>query len=189
MGKENGDSKIKKSKVGKVAKVAKPAKVAVKTIKVEKTEKVAAKTKKVKTALKANGKENVADVAPTSDESNNKYKLLTGKKRKIDEEVSSAPKPESKKIKLETKEAKLKTKPATANKDAAAEPELNKKELKEKRRKQKLAANYDVSLNMKKIWETLRRSDTTEETKKKLCSSLYDNVKGRISQVNAIIRV
>ena len=32
-----------------------------------------------------------------------------------------------------------------------------KKELKEKRRKTKLAGNYELSVNMKKIWETLRR--------------------------------
>lgn len=36
---------------------------------------------------------------------------------------------------------------------------------------------------MKKIWETLRRSDTTDEAKKKLCTSLYDNVTGKISQM------
>ena len=32
-----------------------------------------------------------------------------------------------------------------------------KKELKEKRRKTKLGTNYDLTVNMKKIWETLRR--------------------------------
>lgn len=64
-----------------------------------------------------------------------------------------------------------------------AKPSVDPKELKKQRRQKKLAENYDVSINMKKIWETLRRSDTTEETKKKLCSALYDHVKGRITQV------
>jgi hypothetical protein len=59
----------------------------------------------------------------------------------------------------------------------------NKKDLKKDRRQKKMADNYDISVNMKKIWETLRRSETTEETKKKLCSTLFDQVKGRISQV------
>lgn len=59
-----------------------------------------------------------------------------------------------------------------------------RKELLKKRKQKKLAENYEVTINMKKIWETLRKSDTTEETKKKLCSSLYEQVKGRIKIVD-----
>jgi len=36
-------------------------------------------------------------------------------------------------------------------------PVYTKKELKVQRKQKKLADNYDVSVNMKKIWETLRR--------------------------------
>ena len=36
-------------------------------------------------------------------------------------------------------------------------PPIAKKDLKEQRRKQKLAGNYDLTVNTKKIWETLRR--------------------------------
>lgn len=59
-----------------------------------------------------------------------------------------------------------------------------RKELLKKRKQKKLAENYEVTINMKKIWETLRKSDTTEETKRKLCCSLYEQVKGRIKAVN-----
>lgn len=58
-----------------------------------------------------------------------------------------------------------------------------KKELKKKRRQQRLGENYETNVNMKKIWETLRREDTTEEARKKLCTCLYDNIKGKIYQV------
>lgn len=34
---------------------------------------------------------------------------------------------------------------------------IKKKDLKKQRRQKKLAENYDVATNMKKIWETLRR--------------------------------
>ena len=34
---------------------------------------------------------------------------------------------------------------------------IKKKDLKKERRQKKLADNYDISTNMKKIWETLRR--------------------------------
>lgn len=67
-----------------------------------------------------------------------------------------------------------KSKPATP---------VDKKELLKQRKQKKMAENYDLSINMKKIWETLRRSETTEETKKKLCSSLYDQVKTRVKNV------
>ena len=43
---------------------------------------------------------------------------------------------------------------------AAAEVKLSiaeQKELKIKRKKQKLGENYETNVNMKKIWETLRR--------------------------------
>jgi len=71
------------------------------------------------------------------------------------------------------------------SKAATGKPEvpLKKKELKKERRQKKLAGDYEVHANMKKIWETLRRSDTTDEAKKKLCTSLYDNVTGKISQM------
>ncbi|CAF0964701.1 unnamed protein product [Brachionus calyciflorus] len=59
-----------------------------------------------------------------------------------------------------------------------------RKELLKKRKQKKLAENYDATVNMKKIWETLRKSETTEETKKKLCSTLYDQVKTRIKQMS-----
>jgi hypothetical protein len=36
-------------------------------------------------------------------------------------------------------------------------PVYTKKELKQQRKQKKMADNYDVSVNMKKIWETLRR--------------------------------
>jgi len=64
----------------------------------------------------------------------------------------------------------------------SAKPEIpkKKKELKKERREKKLGENFEVQASMKKIWETLRRSDTTDEAKKKLCTSLFDNVKGKI---------
>ena len=58
------------------------------------------------------------------------------------------------------------------------------RKLLKKRKQKKLAENYDVSVNMKKIWETVRKSETTDKVKKKLCSSLYDQVKSRINQVS-----
>lgn len=68
-------------------------------------------------------------------------------------------------------------------KNLVASTPAERKELLKKRKQKKLADNYEITINMKKIWETLRKSETTEETKKKLCSSLYEQVKGRIKQV------
>lgn len=59
-----------------------------------------------------------------------------------------------------------------------------KKELKKQRRQKKIGDKYDLTINIKKIWETLRKSETTDDTKKKLCSTLYENVKGKISEVD-----
>ncbi len=58
-----------------------------------------------------------------------------------------------------------------------------KKELKKQRRQKKIGDKYELTINIKKIWETLRKAETTDETKKKLCSTLYENVKGKISEV------
>lgn len=66
-------------------------------------------------------------------------------------------------------------------KEVKPEEPKKKKELKKERREKKLGGeNFEVQSNMKKIWETLRRADTTDEAKKKLCTSLFDNVKGKI---------
>ncbi len=35
--------------------------------------------------------------------------------------------------------------------------EIDKKELKKQRRMKKLSTNYDLNVDMKKIWETLRK--------------------------------
>lgn len=40
---------------------------------------------------------------------------------------------------------------------AADKPQLTQKELKELRRKKKLSTNYQISVDIKKIWETLRQ--------------------------------
>lgn len=61
--------------------------------------------------------------------------------------------------------------------------EKTKKQLIIERKQKKMGDNYDVSINMKKIWETLRMAETTDDTKKKLCTTLYDHAKGRISQL------
>jgi hypothetical protein len=42
---------------------------------------------------------------------------------------------------------------------AAAEAALGKKELRQQRKQKKLAGNYTTTVNIKKIWETLRRFD------------------------------
>jgi hypothetical protein len=42
-------------------------------------------------------------------------------------------------------------------KEETSDTQLNKKQLKEKRKKTKLAENYEMTVQMKKIWETLRR--------------------------------
>lgn len=55
-----------------------------------------------------------------------------------------------------------------APKPAKPEVPMKKKELKKERRQKKLGdSDYEVQSNMKKIWETLRRADTTDEAKKK----------------------
>lgn len=41
--------------------------------------------------------------------------------------------------------------------DGTPAPPVDKKELYKQRKQKKLAENYDVSISMKKIWETLRR--------------------------------
>lgn len=100
------------------------------------------------------------------------------KKARVDDETAKSKKFDDKK-KLKNGGAINKTAPKMSEKEA----NMSKKELKEKRRKAKLSGNYDLALNMKKIWETLRRADTTDDVRKKLCGSLYDNVKGKISQM------
>ncbi len=46
---------------------------------------------------------------------------------------------------------------SASSKSAETKPVLKKKELKKERRQKKLAENFDLNTNMKKIWETLRR--------------------------------
>ncbi len=63
-------------------------------------------------------------------------------------------------------------------------PEINKKELKIKRRQKKIGEeNFDIGINIKKIWETLRKTETTEEVRKKLCATVFDSVNGKINHV------
>lgn len=76
-----------------------------------------------------------------------------------------------------------KTKPM-AGKKQQADANVNKKELRQQRKQKKMGQNYSLTVNMKKIWETLRQSDTTEETRKKLCSTLFEQVKGKIKELS-----
>jgi hypothetical protein len=71
------------------------------------------------------------------------------------------------------------------NKSGGGErPEVNKKELKKERRQKKIGEeNFDLGINIKKIWETLRKADTTDEVRKKLCSTVYDSILGKINHV------
>ena len=77
---------------------------------------------------------------------NSEKKFDSGKKFNSDKKFNSNKKFETKKTFPVKQEA---------NGD---KPVYNKKELKQQRKQKKLAENYDVSVNMKKIWETLRRS-------------------------------
>ena len=44
------------------------------------------------------------------------------------------------------------------NKNGSAEkPAVNKKDLRLQRRQKKIGQNFDIGLNIKKIWETLRK--------------------------------
>jgi len=59
----------------------------------------------------------------------------------------------------------------------------DQKELKIERRMKKLGDNYGIVGDMKKIWETLRRAETTEEVRRKLCSTLHTQLKGKIKNM------
>lgn len=127
----------------------------------------------------------------------NKYEKLLNKKRKANTDQQENVRESAKKPRLENKPLKKNLKPyqngqpqkkaVGTKKNGTVSHPLNRKEkkdLKMKRKQKKLANTYDMSINIKKIWEALRKSETTDETRKKLCSSLYEQVKGKICQVS-----
>lgn len=93
--------------------------------------------------------------------------------------------------------------PTGASKNGGTDkPAVSQKDLRLQRRQKKIGQNFDIGLNIKKIWETLRksvnqpildmhslnllffgRSETTEEVRRKLCSSVFESVKGRVNQL------
>ncbi|RNA26403.1 pumilio domain-containing KIAA0020-like protein [Brachionus plicatilis] len=139
--------------------------------KVIKNEKLVIKEEKIKKEPSVNDKKTLVDTSEDKENKKTKLNKIIKSKGSIGE-----------KAKFKNGKGPKFNKDQT--KKIVASTPAERKELFKKRKQKKLADNYEITINMKKIWETLRKSETTDETKKKLCSSLFEQVKDRIKQLS-----
>ena len=129
-----------------MVKIESEAKKVKKSVKMEdETKKIAKKRKSVETSAKED-----EIVKPVEKKLKIKDEEIKTEKRKKPDHVD--------KKKFDGKNGKNKPySDARAMAAASDKPQLSQKELKEERRKKKLSTNYQISVDIKKIWETLRK--------------------------------
>ena len=174
---------------------------------VEGESKVGNMFKKSKTPV---AKEEETTAAPLKSIIKKQKKAKSNDKMEVDEEDSSQQKQESKKasgmkkVAVEESEenvnipgfsapkkvaAKRKheaenVNPKKAKKLTGANSEVSKKALKVERKSKENPNRYLLSVKAKKLWEDLRREDTTKDKQLSLSAELFGLIKGHIQEVN-----